>query len=465
MKVKRLKTGLYGVPLLLLFVMVLTLYIVFHLAVNSYVARLAERNIEARFAVLDAYYRSSAYEGYYDNHSDFIITVRHMIFDEKGELLSPSVPWESETEVARAKEIAARCESDRQSLRDGQGKTLTLGENTWYLMQRTYIGSFDGSFVVKSAGGQAYSVLAYIDITPIAVFSRLLDRVLLFLIAGLSAITAGLFLSAVRRFDCSFQSLKTYILRVGERKEVAPAKIMPYAEFNEITDTVFRMSQKLDAAEAAQVKFFQNASHELRTPLTAIRGYAEGLYAGVMRDTKASAAIIMEHSDKMSALVDDLLYSSKLDTQREAAGDEAFDLRETVGRCAWAIAGKAESAGLQLDLCTGEKAVSLSGSEEMIERALSNILTNALRYARTKIVVFLAVVSEKAVITVADDGAGISPEDLPHIFERFYKGRGGVTGIGLSITHEAIRRHGGTVTVASASGNTVFTITLPLSAV
>lgn len=106
---------------------------------------------------------------------------------------------------------------------------------------------------------------------------------------------------------------------------------LPYTEFNEIADTVFQMSRQLEEAEAAQVKFFQNASHELRTPLTAIRGYAEGLSSGVIRDVKASASIIMEHSDKMSALVDELLYTSKLDAHMEVEGNETFDLRETVG--------------------------------------------------------------------------------------------------------------------------------------
>ena len=218
----------------------------------------------------------------------------------------------------------------------------------------------------------------------------------------------------------------------------------------------------IDAAEDAQLKFFQNASHELRTPLTAIRGYAEGLHTGVIRDAKTSAGIIMQYSDKMSRLVDDLLYASKMDTMWEAGHSEVFDLREIVDRCSWAIAGKAANTGLQLSVDLGKEPVSVSGSEEMMERALSNILTNALRYAQTEITLSLNAEDGNAVITVEDDGEGISPEDLPHIFDRFYKGKGGVTGIGLSIAQEAVHRHGGLVTVASKPGRTVFVITLPL---
>ena len=218
----------------------------------------------------------------------------------------------------------------------------------------------------------------------------------------------------------------------------------------------------LEEAEAAQVKFFQNASHELRTPLTAIRGYAEGIASGVMQDTVPSANIILAHSDKMSALVDELLYASKMDACMEAVGGTIFALPETLRRCLWSVAGSAEERNLQLDIHMQAEDVSLHGSEEMIERALTNILSNAVRYAQTEIDVSLSVAEGNAVITIADDGAGISAEDLPHIFERFYKGRGGVSGLGLSITQEAVRRHGGTVTAASAEGHTVFTVSLPV---
>lgn len=459
--IKKLKTGLYIVPVLQVLVMALTIFVAFYVAVNIYVARLAEQNIDQRFEVLDAYYHNAAYDGYYEENADFIITVYHMVFDEEGQLLHPGEPWTSETEKLRTEEIAA-CYGSAALKLERQGQRLRLGEKTWYLMQRRYVGVFDGAFVLEQAGGETYTVLAYMNITPIADFLRMLTHVLLILITVFSLVTVVLLLSAGRRLDRSFQTIRNYILHVGERKELSPPQILPYAEFNEITDTVFQMSEMIEAAEAAQMKFFQNASHELRTPLTAIRGYAEGLHAGVIRDTKASAAIIMQHSDKMSVLVDDLLYTSKMDTVWEAGHKEVFDLREIVDRCGAAVAGKAANTGLRLVVHIGEEPVSMMGSEEMLERALSNILTNALRYAKESVLLSLTAGDEQAVITVEDDGAGIAPEDLPHIFQRFYKGPGGVTGIGLSITQEAVHLHGGQVAVSSEPGRTVFTVSLPL---
>lgn len=109
---RKLKTGLYGVPIFLVFAMAIIIYIVFYLAVDNYVARLAERNIEMRFAVLDAYYNSSAYEGYYDDSSDFIITVRHMIFDDAGRLLSPAVLDEDAEKAQQRKSQPAMPEAN-----------------------------------------------------------------------------------------------------------------------------------------------------------------------------------------------------------------------------------------------------------------------------------------------------------------------------------------------------------------
>ena len=459
---RKLKTGLYGMPVFMVLLMALTVYIVFHLAVNAYAARLAGQNLEARFERLDAYYHEGAFEGYYDSGSDFIITVHHVILDGEGQLLYPDPTWDPPEEVELAEAFAARYAGGSLGKKDGQGRTLKVDQNTYYLMCRTYRGEYDGSFVIRGGSERAYPVLAYLDITPVAAIVQVLDHVFILLIAGLSLVTAAILLWTGRRIDHAFRSLEDYIAEAGERRALSRMTALPYTEFNEIADTVFQMSCRIEEAEAAQVKFFQNASHELRTPLTAIRGYAEGLSSGVIRDAKASAAVIMEHSDRMSALVDELLYTSRLDAGTEAVGGELFDLTETLRRCARSVAGAAEEKRLRIELRFQKEELFLPGREEMIGRALTNLLSNAVRYARTEIVVSLSVTDKHAVVAVADDGEGIAPEDLPHIFERFYKGRGGVTGLGLSITQEAVRRHGGTVTASSGEGRTVFTVALPL---
>lgn len=463
-KGRKLKEGLYGVPILLVFFLALIVYAVFQIVVRGYIANLAAQNIEARFARLDAYHQGQGYDGYYDQDSDFIIAVHHMLFDEKGTRLYPYLSDGSKEEQARTQKIAALYADGQLHMQEGKGKPLKIDANTYYLMRRTYAGEYDGSFVVAEEKGQSYVVVAYMNVTPVAAFLHLVNRLLFSLVALLFLVTSVIFLSVGRRLDRSVQSLKSYILWAGERKVVSLPPSLPYAEFTEIADTVYEMSQKILEAESAQVKFFQNASHELRTPLTAIYGYAEGIHAGVIRDAKDAAATIMAHGEKMSALVDEILYLSKMDAQTVLSDEGRFDLREMVGRCAWQIDAKAEGAGLRLEICIGEAPVFIRGSEQMLERALANLLSNALRYARTRIAATVSVSDGQVFITVEDDGDGIAEEDLPHIYERFYTGRGGVTGIGLSIAQEAVRRHKGAIAVSSEPGHTVFTVRLPIDA-
>jgi len=385
-----------------------------------------------------------------------------MILDSSGELLYPCEPWSSPQEEAQAKAILSRYVSGGLRLRQGRGRQASIGNTYLYIMSRTYIGRYDEVFVVRDGSDSEYTVLAYIDITPIALFLKLLNSVLLVLVGGLSLFIAVVLVATGRGLDRSFGMLKEYISAVGERRSLFPSPPLPYKEFNEITDIVFQMSRRLEDAEASQVKFFQNASHELRTPLTSIRGYAEGIASGVIKDCKGSAAAIIAHSDRMSVLVDELLYTSKLDLNSGSAGREQFDLRETAARCIWSIRGEAERAGLRLVVRMSDDSLPVIGNEEMIQRAVSNILSNALRYAENEISVLITGAEGMATIVVEDDGGGIAAEDMPHIFERFYSGRGGVTGLGLSITHDAVQRHGGSVSAETKDGKAVFTLSLPL---
>ncbi len=111
----------------------------------------------------------------------------------------------------------------------------------------------------------------------------------------------------------------------------------------------------------------------------------------------------------------------------------------------------------------GEDELPVYGDEKLLERAVMNILSNALRYAETKIGILCDHTKKRIIIKIADDGHGISQEDKPHIFERFYKGKGGNTGIGLAITAEVIKKMGGSIQVQSSGSLTEFTLTLPLS--
>ena len=121
----------------------------------------------------------------------------------------------------------------------------------------------------------------------------------------------------------------------------------------------------------------------------------------------------------------------------------------------------AEQKNLRISLCFDEKPVLVSCDEVQLRRAFTNIITNALRYAKGKIQIECKADRGKAIVRIHDDGEGIAPELLPHIFDRFFSTRKGGAGIGLSLAKEIVTLHKGTIS-ASNDGGAVFEISLPL---
>ncbi len=221
-------------------------------------------------------------------------------------------------------------------------------------------------------------------------------------------------------------------------------------EFDELGEAMNESAEKLDLYDKEQKTFFQNVSHELRTPLQSIRANGEGAMYGLM-DAKKSGATIVAETDRLTELVEDLLYISRVDSLTGAVEKRENDLRETLALCAENQKTIAENRGIRFVYEFDDDPVLYSYNEKHMYRAFSNLISNALRYA-SKAVTLRCYRSDGVIkISVADDGPGVSDTDLPHLFERFYKGKGGKHGIGLSIVKSAVL-HGGTVTVVSDKG-------------
>ena len=174
---------------------------------------------------------------------------------------------------------------------------------------------------------------------------------------------------------------------------------------------------------------------------------------------------------RIERLVNDLLDASRIDSGRLALRRERADLR-TICRAATEDEMAATERPITLDL--PERPVAVDVDVDRMTQVLTNLLSNALKYSPPESMVALALRTEgdEAVITVGDEGAGIPPESLPLLFERFYRvpgvqvqsGSGVGLGLGLAITKEIVERHGGTISVASAVGaGTVFTVRVPLA--
>lgn len=223
------------------------------------------------------------------------------------------------------------------------------------------------------------------------------------------------------------------------------------------------------ASEQRMRRFITDASHELRTPLTSIGGAADVLIRGAKDDPELVAhlaTVVRAQTDRLSRLVEDLLTLARFDSGLAVETTEV-DLAQMLVEHGEELALAAPDRQITLENAPG---AIVDGNGDRLRQVLSNLTSNAVRYTKPggSIAVRLALVGQSAVIAVSDDGSGISGMDLPHIFERFYRGDpargGGGYGLGLAIVREIVEAHHGSVAASSDPGRpTEVVVTLPLA--
>ena len=217
--------------------------------------------------------------------------------------------------------------------------------------------------------------------------------------------------------------------------------------------------------------FVSNVSHELRTPLASIKALAETLEDGVDSLAEASefSRRIGQQVDRLTALVNELLDLSRIESGAVELRPEEVSLSALCAEAVALLATRAEQQDVKFALDPiGETALTVEADRAAILRAVSNLCDNAIKYSPRGSTIHVSVVPEGdlAAVMVRDEGSGISPHDLPRVFERFYKGdasraTAGV-GLGLAIVKHIVRQHGGTVEAKSEPGEgATFTIRLP----
>ena len=245
------------------------------------------------------------------------------------------------------------------------------------------------------------------------------------------------------------------------------------ASLNTLAQELSNFVARTEQMEKLRRDFVANVSHELRTPLTIIRGYTEALRDGTVTDPEKTARfhqLIVGETERLERLIADLLDLSRLQANQYEMELEPVPLPEIVDSVVAMLRGKAEAAGVLLSW-QGERSLApIRGNGDRLVQLLLILLDNALKYtpAQGKISVSLTQDAQQVILAVTDTGAGIPAEDLPLIWERFYKvdkahtRENHGTGLGLSIAREIIDRHNAQVSVTSESGaGTTFTIRFP----
>ena len=243
-------------------------------------------------------------------------------------------------------------------------------------------------------------------------------------------------------------------------------------EVYDLALTLNEMIGRLDQAFTQQRRFVADASHELRTPVTVIRSITDVAleeplsldeYSEVLREINAE-------SERLGVLINDLLVLARADEEQMPLDREPVRLDLLAFDVAATMEPLAIERGIELQVCTLQSAT-VSGDTARLIQVLMGLVDNALTYTNAGGIVTLGVEVRDTVacLTVEDTGIGIAEEDVPYIFERFYRAdparsrAAGGSGLGLSIAHWVIQAHGGSITVESQAGQgSTFTVTLPL---
>jgi len=241
-------------------------------------------------------------------------------------------------------------------------------------------------------------------------------------------------------------------------------------EIARLADALNRMAEGLQRIEALRRDLIANVAHELRTPLSTLRGYLEALRDGLVPADPQILASLHEEVLRLVRLVDALHQLSQFDARISRLRPTEVDLPALVRGLLEVYGPELARRGMTVRAVHDARVPRVRADADLVAQALRNLLDNAARYAPDRADVVIATSREDGAVrvTVQNTGEGISPEDLPHIFERFYRGEKsrsretGGAGIGLALVQEIARAHGGGAGAASADGRTSVWFSLAL---
>jgi two-component system, OmpR family, sensor kinase len=338
---------------------------------------------------------------------------------------------------------------------------------------KTYIYaafSLSASPRLRDLSGAEWLVLT---ISPSGTVSILSDIMRPMLVAGLVA----LILSIILAFFLA-RSVYRSVARVTQAaSEMAAGKygqevpVEGPKEVRDLASSFNDMAKQVKGSQQTLRDFVADVSHELRTPLTSIKGFAQAIHDGTAQPGEAvdkAAGIIEEESQRMIRLVNNLLELSKLESGQVEIKKEQVDLKEVIEQSSEIFTMRASEKGVFLvsDL---EPLPPVTGDIDRLEQVFANLLDNAIKHSSQGGTVTIRgrhTASETVEISVIDTGPGISQEQLPHVFERFYHGEGqgerSGTGLGLAIARQIALSHGGDIRVSSRAGKgSEFIVRLP----
>ena len=338
--------------------------------------------------------------------------------------------------------------------------------------------TFETAEKIRTSDGEEYLVSIYpkhiseaqdgfiITYCPVADIDAWVARasVLVLLISLASAIVLiAIQRHTAERITKQFETLAAEAERIGSGDFTPIARDFSIEELVELSTSMNHMSTMLRGARESEKKFYQNVSHDLRTPLMSIGGYAQGIETGIMADYMHAAHIISEESAWLTQYVSDLLTLSRLETG-EKFQLERLDLADCIEESFEHMNGLALKNGVELKVEMPQRELLVEADAAQLVRILDNLVSNAVRYAHHTVWIQVEDARDDVrggdiSLHVVDDGDGIRESELPHIFERSYKGEKGGFGFGLAIASNAARNMNATLDAGNRpEGGAEFTL-------
>jgi signal transduction histidine kinase len=309
-----------------------------------------------------------------------------------------------------------------------------------------------------------------VDESPEARFLLAVDRAIL-LSAGAAALLAlvlGVILARTISHPVQELTAATQVLAGGDLGHQVPVRTND--EIGELAKSFNRMSADLAHSNQLRRQMTADIAHDLRTPLSVITGYSEALADGKLPGTPETFEAMYIQTQHLNRLIEDLRTLSLADAGQLSLMRRPIEPRGLLEHTALAYLPVAESRGVALTV-EGADAPPILVDPDRLLQVLGNLVNNALRHTGDggRIDLSAARSNGQVLLRVRDTGPGIPDEDLPHIFDRFYRGdkartTDGASGLGLAIARSLVEAHGGRITAENASGGGAqFTISLPLS--
>lgn len=472
---KSIQTRLFSAVFLVIFMMTFGVGITFFLSSRWYVQYTARKETEHlirmvqsesdRLSTDPAYTSSDSKENTRESSKALLRSVRRqlrdqpyngifLVFNSKQKLVFPQ-----SSNDQNIYPISALEEQCRQMIQSGElisGKTsrILLSEDFWYISM--YV--FPSSTPVR-----AKYFVSVVQIPDSSVFWNYTWKLYLAILLASVFLSSFLVWGIARTISVPIQHLCLQIQRINGETDAQIQDSYSLNELEALKRSYNQMEEMIRRSEEEKRQFFQNASHDLKTPLASITGYSQGIVSNVIKDHQKAASIILSESLRMTDLVESILSLSKMDSHTFDLHPTDLEVMEFLDECVDIMSTIRRDCVIHLE---AERPLMIRTDPELLKRVIQNILSNCLRYAEHEILIRMSTDGNSLILLIQDDGPGFLEKDLPHIFERFYKGNGGKNGIGLSIVWTGIHYLGGSITAGNRAvpeHGAYYQLLLPLS--